>query len=68
MLEVYREAIALRRGHEALRRGGLRFLRAEPGEHLLVFERMSEHERLKITLNASDTPCELPPFGWKLET
>lgn len=67
LLEACREAIALRRGHEALRRGELRFLRAEPGEHLLVFERTCEKERLKITLNASDIPCELPPFGWKLE-
>ncbi|WP_353114520.1 glycoside hydrolase family 13 protein [Microbacterium sp.] len=37
---VYRELIALRRGHEALRTGGLRWLHAS--DDVLIFERASE--------------------------
>lgn len=58
---LYREAIALRRRHPALRRGDLRFLRAEAGEQLLVFERSCPGESLTITINASPEPNALPP-------
>ena len=64
--ELYREAIALRRRHPALRRGSLRFLRAEAGEQLLVFERSCPGESLTITINASPEPNALPPFSWDI--
>ena len=64
--ELYREAIALRRRHPALRRGDLRFLRAEAGEQLLVFERSCPGESLTITINASPEPNALPPFSWDI--
>ena len=68
MLRFYREVIALRRAHPALRHGELRFLRAEPGEHVLVFERKTGVERLVITINASDKHNLLPPFSWDIGT
>ena len=68
MLRFYREAIALRRAHPALRHGELRFLRAESGEHVLVFERKTGVERLVITINASDKHNLLPPFSWDIGT
>ena len=64
--ELYREAIALRRRHPALRRGDLRFLRAEAGAQLLVFERSCPGESLTITINASPEPNALPPFSWDI--
>ena len=64
--ELYREAIALRRRHPALRRGDLRFLRAEAGEQLLVFECSCPGESLTITINASPEPNALPPFSWDI--
>ena len=64
--ELYREAIALRRRPPALRRGALRFLRAEAGEQLLVFERSCPGESLTITINASPEPNALPPFSWDI--
>ena len=68
MLRFYREVIALRRAHPALRHGELRFLRAEPGEYVLVFERKTGVERLVITINASDKHNLLPPFSWDIGT
>ena len=68
LLEFYREAIALRRSHPSLRHGELRFLRAEPGEHMLVFERKTDSERLVISINASDEHDTLPPFGWEIKS
>ena len=68
LLRFYREAIALRRAHPALRHGELRFLRAEPGEYVLVFERKTGVERLVITINASDKHNLLPPFSWDIGT
>ena len=68
LLRFYREVIALRRAHPALRHGELRFLRAEPGEHVLVFERKTGVERLVITINASDKHNLLPPFSWDIGT
>ena len=67
LLEFYRDAIALRRNHPALRHGELRFLRAEPGERVLVFERKTDDERLVISINASDEHNALPPFGWEIK-
>lgn len=68
LLRFYREAIALRRAHPALRHGELRFLRAEPDEYVLVFERKTGVERLVITINASDKHNLLPPFSWDIGT
>ena len=68
LMEFYREAIALRREHPALRRGALRFLRAERGEHVLVFERRAPDDELIIAINADETEYsyagrEIPPLS-----
>ena len=69
LLEFFRAAIALRRSHAALRHGELRFLRAEKGECVLVFERKSPDDQLLIALNAGETEYnysghKLPPLSW----
>ena len=71
LLGIYREAIALRREHPALRRGELRFLRAEKGEQVLVFERMAPDDELLIAINAAETEYsyagrEIPPLSWAM--
>ena len=71
LLELYREAIALRRERPALRRGELRFLRAEQGEHVLVFERRAPDDELLIAINAAETEYsyagrEIPPLSWAI--
>lgn len=47
--QLYRELIALRRGREALRRGGLRWLRAE--QDVVLFERAAPGETLLIQVS-----------------
>ena len=71
LLGFYREAIALRREHPALRRGELRFLRAEKGEQVLVFERRAPDDELIIAINADETEYsyagrEIPPLSWAI--
>ena len=71
LLGFYREAIALRREHPALRRGELRFLRAEKGEQVLVFERRAPDDELIIAINADETEYsyagrEIPPLSWAM--
>ena len=71
LLGFYREAIALRRERPALRRGELRFLRAEQGEHVLVFERRAPDDELIIAINADETEYsyagrEIPPLSWAM--
>ena len=71
LLGFYREAIALRREHPALRRGELRFLRAEKGEQVLVFERRAPDDGLLIAINAAETGYsyaghEIPPLSWAI--
>ena len=69
LLEFYRDAIALRRSHPALRHGELRFLRAEPGERLLVFERKLPSDKLIVAINSAETEYnysghKIPPLSW----
>ena len=71
LLGFYREAIALRRERPALRRGELRFLRAEKGEQVLVFERRAPDDELLIAINAAETEYsyagrEIPPLSWAM--
>ncbi|GAA0398008.1 alpha-glycosidase [Acrocarpospora corrugata] len=57
--DVYRELIALRRAHPALRTGGLRWLHAAPDT--LLYLRESPEERLLILASrAPHTPLQLP--------
>jgi alpha-glucosidase len=59
MLDVYRRLGALRAGSPALRRGGLRWLRAT--DDALVFLRESRHERLLVQVSRADhDPVRLP--------
>ncbi len=48
----YKKAIALRRSHEALRRGDFRILSAQKGSRLFVYSR----DHITIAINAGDTP------------
>lgn len=54
LLAVYREAIALRNNHPALRRGDYRLVTADDDNEILVFERWTEDERLIIAVNNAD--------------
>ncbi|WP_157246778.1 glycoside hydrolase family 13 protein [Nonomuraea typhae] len=51
---LYRELIALRRGREALRRGGLRWLRAD--DEVVLFERATAHETLLVQVSRGAHP------------
>ena len=69
LLEFYRDAISLRRNHPALRHGELRFLRAEPGERVLVFERKLPSDKLIVAINSAETEYnysghKIPPLSW----
>ena len=74
LLEFYRDAIALRRNHPALRHGDLCFLRAEPGERVLVFERKLPSDKLIVAINSAETESaeteynysghKIPPLSW----
>jgi len=59
LLGCYREMIALRKVHEALRRGRLRFLHAPPGGYELAYERMAGEERLIVAMNLAPRPSRL---------
>ena len=50
----FRRAIALRRGHAALRRGEYRTLSAEKGSRLYVFCRIHETETVTVAINAGE--------------
>lgn len=54
LFEFYRNLIALRRDHEAMRSVNIRFLQAESDSRVLLYERWSESgERFLIAINAS---------------
>jgi len=61
MLDRYRDLIALRRRHPALRRGGLRWLRAD--DDLLVFVRETAAERLLVAARRAPGAALRPPAG-----
>ncbi|MFC4779320.1 glycoside hydrolase family 13 protein [Paenibacillus sp. GCM10023252] len=52
LLKFYRQTIALRLAHPALRSADIRFLAAESGSGTLVYERRSGDERIVIAINA----------------
>jgi cyclomaltodextrinase / maltogenic alpha-amylase / neopullulanase len=59
LLLFYRRLIALRKEHEALRTGALRFVHAKPGDSRLVFERVTDRERLLVIGNAGRRSAQL---------
>ena len=65
-LEFYRSAIALRRGHAALRIGGFQTLIADDSQDLWVFIRDDADEEILVALNASESEArfDLPGEGW----
>ncbi|MFM7051495.1 MAG: alpha-amylase family glycosyl hydrolase [Planctomycetota bacterium] len=69
---AYRDMIALRAQHAAIRRGGFRTLLVDDARNLWVFERRLGDERVIVALNASDAPqeftlpaAELAGFSWR---
>jgi cyclomaltodextrinase len=65
MLDFYRRAIALRRGHASLRSGSFRTVRCMDAERTWVFMRELAGEQVLVALNAGDAPAtlELPELG-----
>lgn len=59
LLAFYRELIALRRSHGALRGGGLRFLYAPRGGRGLAYERYEGDERIVVAFNAGAEPLTM---------
>jgi alpha-glucosidase len=64
VLAFTRECLALRHAREALRQGSMHVV--EAGDQLLVFERMSESERLRCSFNLSDRPVAFTASGTPL--
>ena len=61
LFAFYREAIALRRAHAALRgAGGIRFLLAEPGDARVLYERAGDGERFLVALNRDKAEAAFP--------
>ena len=58
VLSFYKAVIALRRGSNAIRRGGLEFI-AEDDECLFIFERALDDEAYAFVANFSDKPALL---------
>ncbi|TMW72388.1 alpha-glycosidase [Alteribacter natronophilus] len=54
LFDFYRELIALRKQHRALRDGTFRFLSAEKDSRLVAYERTDDHSRFVFVLNSSD--------------
>ncbi|NGO78552.1 glycoside hydrolase family 13 protein [Streptomyces sp. YC504] len=61
MLAYYREALALRREHVALREGAFAWVPSEPG--VLAFTRSTAGQQLTCLVNLSDAPVPLPAAG-----
>ena len=70
MLDHFRRLGKLRRDHEALRRGSIRFFEAE--DKHLGFSRTWNGKTVKIYVNRSGDPWEITPgkviFGCNLQT
>jgi len=60
LFAFYRDAIALRRAHAALRAGTIRFLLAEPGDGRVLYERAGDGERFAVALNRGDAEAAFP--------
>jgi alpha-glucosidase len=61
MLSFARECLALRRDRDALRVGSMHIV--EAGEQLLVFERVTDGQRLRCAFNLSERPVAFPTSG-----
>jgi alpha-glucosidase len=64
LLEFTRKCLALRKAHTALRQGTMRIV--EAGEHLLVFDREWDGERLRCTFNLSERTVAFRAAGTEL--
>jgi glycosidase len=63
LFEFYKQAIALRRQHDALNRGQFAVVAADDGQHVFVFSRRSDKEALLIALNRGDREARLNMEG-----
>lgn len=54
LFQFYKQAVALRRQHEALNHGEFRFLQTDDAQHAVVFSRESKNETLIVALNRGD--------------
>ncbi|MEI6700649.1 MAG: alpha-amylase family glycosyl hydrolase [Actinomycetota bacterium] len=61
MLSMYRAALELRKGSEALKSGGFRWLDCD--ERVLAYERVSERQVLRILINFSHDHIEVSDAG-----
>ncbi|MDF2473580.1 MAG: alpha-glycosidase [Anaerocolumna sp.] len=63
MKDFYVRLIALRNKNSALRLGNYRTVKAERGSGLYIYERYDEHQRITVSLNASDRSEKVPITG-----
>ena len=69
MLALYREALALRRASTALGRGELRWVSAQDvADDLLAFDLEGADETVRVLLNLSEDPIDLPDGGMLLSS
>ena len=69
MLTLYREALALRRASSALGRGELQWVSAtDVADDLLAFDLVGEHETVRVVVNLSADPIDLPDGGMLLSS
>lgn len=61
LLSFYREAIRLRNGEKALRRGSFRTVSAEKGSRLYVYERRLPEESVLVAMNMEENDAALMP-------
>ncbi|MFC4098198.1 alpha-glycosidase [Paenibacillus xanthanilyticus] len=59
LFDFFKQAIRLRKSHDALRTGEIRFLQALPGDDRLIYERWNNDERFLILMNTRSKPSEL---------
>lgn len=59
LLDFFKQAIALRRSHAALRSAAIRFIHADETKRIIVYERRSGDERIVIAMNAEAEPAEV---------
>ncbi|MBO2942995.1 alpha-glycosidase [Paenibacillus sp. F411] len=59
LYDFYQLMIGLRRKHKALREGRFRFLKADPHDPCVVYERVDDKVHFIIWMNNTDQPCTL---------
>ena len=62
----FKKAIAMRKEFAPLRRGNFRMLSAEPGSHLLVYERVLDGEKITVCIHCGKKPATLPEIAGTL--